>query len=182
MQSIILPVGVLKTLDRLIRSFLWGSSTGTKKVQLVNWDTVTLSKDNEGLGLKKLEQMNHAFMAKLGWRILQNENCLWIRLLKAKYSISSDDFDTWQPKKNMSPLWKGILRSRYILRKGIKRIVRNGKDTLFLLDTWLADFLLKEVISDPLPCLSCTRMWQAIGMKRLVGNGRNWIRFCPASS
>ena len=45
--------------------FLWGSSNEGKKVHLLNWDSVT-----GGLGIKRMRNVNLAFMAKLGWRLL----------------------------------------------------------------------------------------------------------------
>ena len=41
-----------------------------------------------GLGLRKIEMMNKAFIMKLAWGILQ-KNSLWMHFLKHKY-ISSN--------------------------------------------------------------------------------------------
>lgn len=75
----------------------------------MSWETITKPKECGGLGLRRLEEMNKAFIAKLGWRLLQNEDCLWTQVLKAKYAISSEDCATWRPKPKMSNIWKGIL-------------------------------------------------------------------------
>lgn len=171
MQSMLLPVGVIQSIEKLIRSFLWGSSEGNRKTHLVNWDTVTLPKANGGLGIRRLEEMNHAFLAKLGWRILRDENSLWIQIVKAKYSASTKDCDLWQPKRGMSNAWKGILKSRYILRKGIKKVVINGKDTLFWLDTWLDEKPLKESATE---MISLPELYQPVASYWDADMGWKW--------
>lgn len=114
-------------------------------------DVVTKSKDFGGLGIRKLEPMNRAFLAKLGWRLIQDEDCLWIQIFKAKYSILSTDCTMWKPKTNMSNAWKGILRAVPILVKGIRKSVRNGKNTAFWRDTWLGDRPLYQLATSLVP-------------------------------
>lgn len=62
MQSTLLLVKVLEAIEWLIRNFLWGSSKRVRKAHLVNWGAVILSKPNDGLGIRKREEMNHAFL------------------------------------------------------------------------------------------------------------------------
>lgn len=126
-------------MEQLIRNFLWGSSQNARKCHLVNWQTVTLSKPGGGLGLRRLDLMNEAFLAKLRWRLLQNENGLWAQVLKTKYSITSTDCTTWRPKSSMSVVWKGILKSVPILVKGSAKLPKNGSNTTFWNDKWVGD-------------------------------------------
>lgn len=94
MQTTLLPKGVIATLEKLIRNFLWGSTPNQRKCHLVSWDTIAKSKDCGGLGFQKLETMNEAFLAKLAWRLIQNEDSLWSQVLKYKYNISLLDCAT----------------------------------------------------------------------------------------
>lgn len=41
------------------------------------------------MGLRKTRPLNCAFLTKLGWKILQNENDLWISIIKSKYHHST---------------------------------------------------------------------------------------------
>ena len=41
-------------------------------------------KEEGGMGLRKMEQMNKAFIMKLAWGMVQ-ENNLWVQFLKDKY-------------------------------------------------------------------------------------------------
>ena len=38
-----------------------------KKICVVRWEKITLSKEYGGLGIKQMHYMNLALMAKLGW-------------------------------------------------------------------------------------------------------------------
>lgn len=67
MQTTLLPEGVCEAIDKKIRSFIWGSTDSKRRAHLVNWDQITQPKNRGGLGLRKARDMNHAFLAKLGW-------------------------------------------------------------------------------------------------------------------
>lgn len=123
MQTTLLPAGVISSIEKSIRGFLWGNEEGTRKCHLVNWEMVTRSKASRGLGIRDLEKMNGAFLEKLGWRIMQNEDCLWVKLFKAKYTINPEDYTSWWPRGNMSNAWRGILKAVPILQQGIRKLL-----------------------------------------------------------
>ncbi|XP_019163602.1 PREDICTED: uncharacterized protein LOC109159944 [Ipomoea nil] len=147
MQTMPFPLGVIEAIEKIIRSFLWGAKDGIRKCYLVNWDTVTKRKDNGGLGIKNLKHMNLAFLAKLAWRLYQDEDCLWIKLFKARYGLVPTDWTSWLPHTNSSIAWRCILQSLPFVRKGLKWHVRNGVSTRFWLDIWLDDRPLLECIT-----------------------------------
>lgn len=111
----------------------------------MSWETVTKSKDNGGLGLCNLELMNEAFLAKLGWRLLHEEDSLWSQVLKSKYNICTSDCTTWRSRPNSSNVWKGILKAVPLLQKGLVKMIRNGKQTSFWHDCWLGACPLHEL-------------------------------------
>lgn len=49
-----LPEGVAKIIDRLQANFLWGGSASGRKLHMVKWSEVTKSRDQGGLGIKKI--------------------------------------------------------------------------------------------------------------------------------
>lgn len=77
MQSTVIPAGILSQIEQRIRAFLWGGSENKKGCNLVNWETVTKSKGEGGLGIRRLKEMNEAFMAKIGWRLEKEKDNLW---------------------------------------------------------------------------------------------------------
>lgn len=49
------------------------------------WPTICRPKILGGIGIKRLRQMNRAMLAKLLWRVILEENVLWVKVLRAKY-------------------------------------------------------------------------------------------------
>lgn len=95
--------------------------------------------------------MNLAFLAKLGLRIMNDEECLWIKMMKNKYSINDPNPATWRPKANMSNAWKGIVESITILQAGTKKLIRSGRETLFWMDNWVGNKPLNEEVIAEIP-------------------------------
>ena len=58
-------------------------------------------REAEGLGFRDLHNFNLAMLAKQGWRLIQHEDSLVPRILKAKY-YANGDFITTQLGYNLS--------------------------------------------------------------------------------
>ena len=84
MQNALLPRGICKAIDRAAMGFLSGDIAEKNKTHLIRWDTMTREKDKGGLGIRKMQLMNTAFMAKLGWKLLTEGDKLWVRALSSK--------------------------------------------------------------------------------------------------
>lgn len=57
-----------------------GTHNGKRKTHVINWDTVTLGLENGGLGIRGMEEMNQAFMTKLGWMSLTDKERLGVKI------------------------------------------------------------------------------------------------------
>lgn len=84
MQTTLLPKGIMKEVNKLCRSFLWGDSLGTRKLHSVNWRTVCKTRAVGGLGIPDLEGLNLCMLAKLGWKVISGGNSLTTSILKEK--------------------------------------------------------------------------------------------------
>lgn len=71
--------------DKLHRDFLWGSTEEKRKLHLMNWNTVTLPKDRGGLGMVAMQSRNEAYLAKLCWRLANEQEAPWATMLMSKY-------------------------------------------------------------------------------------------------
>ncbi|XVF75341.1 hypothetical protein PTKIN_Ptkin13bG0180300 [Pterospermum kingtungense] len=150
MQIVLLPVGLCNKIEKLILNFLWGGGYKERTCSLVLWETVLKPKEVGGLGIKCLTSMNLAFMAKLGWRMLNERNTPWVRVLEAKYIHHDINLHSFQSKHMSSNVWKGISRVATTLVKGTQLLVGNGKNISFWLDSWLINeplciYLLKDI-------------------------------------
>lgn len=87
-----------------------GGRVGTeKKIPLVKWNDVCRPNDEAGLGLRDAMAMNKAYMAKLGWHMLNNQDALWVRVLRGKYLAKGAVNFLNSQKSNLSPTWRAIL-------------------------------------------------------------------------
>lgn len=73
MRCTLIPQNTCQLTYRLNRSFLWGSSKNHRKLHLVNWRTITLPKNQGGLGIPRAEGKN---LALLGNKPQKNSNGL----------------------------------------------------------------------------------------------------------
>ena len=97
---------------------------------MVAWDKICQPKNLGGLGLRKTEAVNLAFQAKLAWKVLTGSDGLWSSVVKRKYLRSQCFLDT-KSKSTDSPAWKSVLRSKLLLRKGIRWKVSKGDQIIF---------------------------------------------------
>ncbi|VVA23746.1 PREDICTED: ribonuclease H At1g65750, partial [Prunus dulcis] len=139
MQTAMLPASVCSKLDQLNKNFLWGHAVDKAKVHLVNWETVCKSKCAGGLGVKKAAWMNQALLAKSGWRLLQNDQGLWAKVLRAKYLKNCDMLSVNEHQfRSCSSCWRGVLFGAKLLPSGVKWRVGSGDSILFWTDVWLS--------------------------------------------
>ncbi|KAL9859811.1 putative RNA-directed DNA polymerase [Arabidopsis thaliana] len=139
MSTIILPKSILTSLDRVSRSFLWGSSVEKKKQHLVAWKRVCLPKKEGVLGIKKAEQMNKSLVAKVGWRLLNDDVSFWARVLRRKYRVGDIHDPKWLIKTSRwSSTWRSIsLGLREVVLKGLSWVLGDGRSVKFWTDSWL---------------------------------------------
>lgn len=64
MRTTKLPATIINATEKIQRNFVWGTTMEKKKLHLINWDTVILSKENGGVGLQKASIKNY-----LGWQL-----------------------------------------------------------------------------------------------------------------
>lgn len=56
-----------------------------RKAHSVSWNMIFQDKKNGGLGIKKLSEMNHAFLMKVGWKLKSNPDNIYNQVLIGKY-------------------------------------------------------------------------------------------------
>lgn len=76
---LLLPVTVIKDINRLLKEFLWNQGNSAKGKCKVAWKFVCSPKDQGGLGLKDLYTWNEALLSKHVWNIAIKKDTLWVK-------------------------------------------------------------------------------------------------------
>lgn len=115
MQFMMIPQGICKEIERIVRQFIQGSSEGSKNITLVNWQTICQPKACGGLGLRQLKDHNTFFMLKLGYNLLSNTDALWVRVLRSKYKLKEGILNSIH-RRICSFMWRALSKIWPILR------------------------------------------------------------------
>ncbi|GJW43062.1 RNA-directed DNA polymerase, eukaryota, reverse transcriptase zinc-binding domain protein [Tanacetum coccineum] len=132
---ILLPDGVIKDINRILKDFLWNQNDGTKGSPKVAWKHVCRFKQKGGLGLKNLRVWNKAMIVKHLWHIVTDKESLWVKWvntekLKGKgiWEIEEDKNDSWG--------WRNLLKQINDVRGFIVSKLRNGEKVSLWFDNW----------------------------------------------
>ena len=121
-----LPIMLCHDIESLVRKFWWGQKGDRRKVHWIKWDDLCQHKSQGGLGFKDLVMFNEAMLAKLAWRLLQDDNSLFYRVFKARFFPNGTILDA-KETPFASYAWKSILKGREVIKKGALWRVGDGK-------------------------------------------------------
>ena len=85
-----LPKYINSKLESKMQNFFWKGLEDKKKVALISWNKICKPKDYGGLGIKNLEWQNKALGAKQVWRLYQERDRKWAKIIYNKYLNPSD--------------------------------------------------------------------------------------------
>jgi hypothetical protein len=102
-----------------------------------------------GLGVRRLGEFNFSLLGKWCWRMLVDKDGLWYRVLKARYGEVGGRLQ--EGGRHSSRWWRMICNVREGSGLGvgrwfddnIRRVIGNGRNTLFWTDNWLGGVPLK---------------------------------------
>jgi ribonuclease HI len=123
-------------MESQICNFWWGSNVDKKKIHWVNWKKTCKAKSRGGIGFKDLRAFNEALLAKQGWRLTTNPDSLVAKIFKAKYYPNSS-FLSAKHTHNSSFSWQSIQKASWVLKKGCKWIIGDGKSIDIWRDRWI---------------------------------------------
>ena len=119
-------------MEQLIHSFLWNGIELKHTGAIVAWADITCPKAEEGLGVKKIEDMNKALMARYIWAVCQPSSCSnWVNWVK-QYLIREHFFWELSTPSVCSWTWRKLLSMRELVRPLIYHKIGNGMDTSLL--------------------------------------------------
>ena len=150
MQGSALLSHLCEKLDKVNRNFLWGSTCEKRTLHLVGWNKIIKSKEEGGLGIQMSKAKNIAMLAKLNWRMYQEKESLWAKVILSKYCATSRGRSIDPNKLLSSPNWKAIKPGFPVFSKGICWSIGNGEKIRVWQDSWIKGVSLRELIEGPL--------------------------------
>jgi len=73
------PAGIVSSIKSILINFLWGGGEDHRKIARVDWDSICMSKEVGGLGVKRLKEFNISLLAKWCWRCLVDREVCGLR-------------------------------------------------------------------------------------------------------
>lgn len=146
MSTIALPASTLDQLDKIARAFIWSSSEGNRKQHLIAWEKICKPKREGGLGIRSAKEMNIALLGKLGWRLLNTHDALWVKILRKKFRVGELFDPSWMIVQGVwSPTWRSLVFGiREVVVPGTCWILGDGRRVHFWKDSCLLNELLYE--------------------------------------
>jgi hypothetical protein len=87
----ILPKKIIKAIEQKFNRFLWnGKDEGAAKAKLAS-NSLCFPKREGGLGLKKIEEWNHASIMRHIWNIFTKAGSIWVAWIK-EYILRGKSF------------------------------------------------------------------------------------------
>ena len=137
MGLFLLQDGVHAKFDSIRARFFWEGSGPKRKHHWLNWPAVCRPKDCGGLGLTNTKNMNIALILKWVWRLFQDDESIWHKLVVAKYPEADNIFAA--TSCGGSQFWRAIHKIKHFFKLGAKYVVRSGGRTAFWTDWWVGD-------------------------------------------
>jgi len=130
MQTARIPRSVCNDIDRKIMRFLWGGISMERRPHLVVWEAVIEEKDDGGLRLRSMRQLNATFLMKLGWRLAMESSTLCARVLTGKY-CRGGHIESPITTQNSSNARRNIWETHKVMKKGMGYVVGDRRRTKF---------------------------------------------------
>ncbi|VFQ65925.1 unnamed protein product [Cuscuta campestris] len=99
-----LPKSVITKLHSMMANFFWGTSSGNNKYHWTKWEDICKPKEEGGLGVRDIRDIQDAYSIKMWWNFRFHNN-KWAQFMRKKYSINC-----FEEKITDSPIRKRICR------------------------------------------------------------------------
>lgn len=117
MQCFLIPKTICLQINSKHRSFWWQTSDSRVLMHYVNWQKMSQTKSDGGIGFQDLYKTNLALLTKQGWCLITQPQSLWAQLMKYIYfsktdflSLKNGGYGSWGRRsllKRREVLWKG---------------------------------------------------------------------------
>ncbi|XP_074287942.1 uncharacterized protein LOC141613105 [Silene latifolia] len=159
-----IPANFCNDLKSLVSRFWWGHGDGKRGLSWVAWHKLCQPKCKGGMGFRDFRLFNLSLLGKQVWRLMTNPECLWARIMKAKY-YPNEELMSASIGGNPSYTWRGIIEARDAVFSGFRRRIGDGLSTRVWGDAWIPSTHTGKVLS---PCPQGYEHWMVAD---LLGDG-----------
>lgn len=142
-----LPSKCMKEIEQICSAFLWTGPDLRTSGAKVAWKEICTPKNEGGLGIRALKEINLVYGLKLIWRLLTGGS-LWGKWVK-KNLIKSRSF--WEIKVDTqagSWMWRKLLKLREIAKKFYRMEIGNGRHISYWYDRWSEKGVVADLLGD----------------------------------
>ncbi|GKV09171.1 hypothetical protein SLEP1_g20713 [Rubroshorea leprosula] len=182
MSVYVIPKGIIHSIDKLHKSFLWGGKGDERKINWISWDRVCKKKEERGLGVRDLRIFNLALMGKWwGWLVESGEG-MWKKIIVEKYGKRGGHWQDWivENRGVGSAWWRDVCDINIMngdsngwLKEGFRVNIGEGNTISFWWDKWRG----KECLANMFPrlyLLSTEKMKMCSEMGRRINGSWEW--------
>lgn len=99
------------------------------------------------MGFREFADFNLAMLAKTAWRVLQNPDALWVKMLKGLY-YPRTDFLNARKGGRASWAWSSILAGREVIKSDLIWRIGDGSRVRVWKDRWVGGEELEKTVDD----------------------------------
>lgn len=146
MAAFRLPSSCIKEIERICSAYLWSGPELNGRKNKIAWKDICKTKQEGGLGIRPLKEVNLVCCIKLIWRILSSHS-LWVNWVQ-NYLIRKGSI--WMVKDNNQSgtwMWRKILKCRDMAKMLYKVEVKDGNKASFWFEKWSSLGCLQDVLS-----------------------------------
>ncbi|XP_059664040.1 uncharacterized protein LOC132309778 [Cornus florida] len=129
------PAVIINIIERKMSNYIWEHVEDRKKIHGLRWNKLGVPKEEGGLGLRRLRDIDKAAKCSLTWDFLLSKDRLWVAWFKENY-LRHSSFWNVIPKESFSSIWKNIVAVRDIIKENCRYRIGNGQQIQVFLDPW----------------------------------------------
>ncbi|EEF46139.1 conserved hypothetical protein [Ricinus communis] len=112
-----LPTSFCRQISSLMAIFWWGGDNKEYKVHWKSWNCLMQPKEIGGMGFKDIEDFNRANLAKQSWKLINEGDRLWAKIIKGLYFPHTSFWNAKKAAGRKSWLCQSLLIGREVLKE-----------------------------------------------------------------
>ncbi|XP_043717838.1 uncharacterized protein LOC122665764 [Telopea speciosissima] len=136
------PATTIVSMERWMSNFIWTGESEKTRAITVKWDTMCKPKNEGGLGIRRLREVNFALLAKFAWAIRSGSSNLAI-FIRCRL-VNKDG--TLKSHVNPSTILTGLKKFWSFVQNEERWVVGSGESIRFWYDRWIGNQSIEELL------------------------------------